>query len=313
MKLLTNVVATTALLLSSAVFAQEETRETLIIEGAEVVDVHDVYQHFPNAKTYKLYLEFDTAATLLSSSSTSKVYDNALTRLDVEFFDADGQLIAGPPLAFDGDLPENIAARPDVSFYADGQSERLIIRDINFGGRSYWPSYTGSAVTGLAGSIFADFSGFPTFIEGSTTATVPYIHFGYTDLNGNSLHFDLEGAIASLSYLVMDADNDGYADDIDLCPASATEETVWFDGWYDSGVTNVVDADGCTVMDHYAACSVEEEQQQTFFSRRSLFSGPSYCEKQVAYGLVSDGTIDYRTARDLRDALYYSAQNGGRR
>lgn len=115
--------------------------------------------------------------------------------------------------------------------------------------------------------------------------------------------------VHTLSYEATDDDGDGVSNEFDLCSTSLTDETVWFDGWYDSGVANVVNADGCTVMDHYAACALEEESSTTTRRFLSFNTGPSYCEKQVAYELVADGTIDYTTARQLCDALYYSSRN----
>lgn len=105
---------------------------------------------------------------------------------------------------------------------------------------------------------------------------------------------------------IADADSDGVADADDACPTSQEADSVMF-GEVDSGVANAFDAEGCSIMDRYAACNADEEQERSF-SRRSFwrYAGPSYCEKQVAYDLVRDGMIDYQAARQLRDALYTS-------
>ncbi|WP_411360732.1 hypothetical protein [Pseudidiomarina sp. YC-516-91] len=119
----------------------------------------------------------------------------------------------------------------------------------------------------------------------------------------------LTGRTTFISYEegVDDSDGDGIADDIDLCSSSLMDETVIFGGWLDSTVTNHVDDSGCTIMDRYAKCTPEEQEQPSRFSRfQPRYSGPSYCEKQVSYGLVDEGIIDYTEARMLRDALYMS-------
>ena len=131
--------------------------------------------------------------------------------------------------------------------------------------------------------------------DGVTAMDVPFQSF-FTFAEGTSIDYEDD-----------DSDGDGVSDEVDLCSASITDETVIFGGWANSGVTNYVDASGCTIMDRYAACQQEVEEQPTRFSRfQPRYSGPSYCEKQVSYSLVDEGIIDYAEARMLRDALYMS-------
>lgn len=93
--------------------------------------------------------------------------------------------------------------------------------------------------------------------------------------------------------MYFDADLDGVADHLDECSMNGGGETVIFNG-YDSGVTNHTTANGCSVMDYYQACET---------SPQNYFSGPSYCETQVAYTLYAQGVIDYSEVRALRTAL----------
>lgn len=126
--------------------------------------------------------------------------------------------------------------------------------------------------------------------------------------------FFASGYSTNVYYGDPDSDGDGVPDVSDACSASLQPEsgTVWFNS-LNSNVTNYVDDSGCTIMDRYAACNVEQEEESTFTRRsRSVYRGPSYCEKQVAYGLVSDGIISYAEARMLRDALYNSYRRGVR-
>jgi hypothetical protein len=168
--------------------------------------------------------------------------------------------------------------------------------------------------------LFASLVGFPTFKLGDQSQVISFYIDRSIDpftenpaaAEQNHFYSDLTGYITSISRIIADADSDGVPDELDDCSASLTNETVWFDGWHDSGVTNYVDADGCTVMDRYAACNAEQEEQEVnrfSFGSSFFYSGPSYCEKQVAYDLVSDGLIDFNEARALRDALYHAARN----
>ena len=110
--------------------------------------------------------------------------------------------------------------------------------------------------------------------------------------------------VTSFGIAVTDGDGDGVADEADLCPVSITDETVSFgDGSVVADVENVYDANGCSIMDRYAACEVAEEEQPVR-GIRSTRSGPSSCEKAVSYDLVADGVISYAEARMLRNALY---------
>lgn len=310
MKLFTVTLAALALSFSALANAQD-SRQTLVIEGIGLGDPLDALAHYPTAANYRIFVEFDTSAVLMSSDPTFKYYDNAVTMFDVKFYDAQDQLVAGPTITFDGDLPENVAARPDVRFSGFGTSLELveIVGSINFNGSSYF--WLEPLLSGTSGTIFSDVTGFPQFVEGPATGvTNGYTHFGYNSLEGIYTHIDVFGTVASLSYLVLDGDGDGVNDDVDLCLASDLSETVLFDGWYDSGVTNYVDSNGCSVIDHYAACEVDEEPVRGI---RSVRSGPSSCEKAVSYDLVADGVISYSEARMLRYALYESSSTSGLR
>lgn len=149
--------------------------------------------------------------------------------------------------------------------------------------------------------------GYPEFVLGETVQAIDLYSWQYdlTDIfdweaepdPDLAIDFGFSGYITSIQALINDADEDGIADEVDQCSASLLDETVSFDG-IDSGVANVVDANGCSVMDHYAAC--EADQQSSGFLG---YSGASYCEQQVAYQLYREGLIDYADVRALRNAL----------
>ncbi|MBG22227.1 MAG: hypothetical protein CMF22_02060 [Idiomarinaceae bacterium] len=157
------------------------------------------------------------------------------------------------------------------------------------------------AIRELEQQIFIENLGYPMIVDGDVAAELFITYF-----LGGPQTFELLGVTQSLNIESNDTDRDGISDALDQCEASIMDPTVVFKGWYDSGVTNYRDSSGCTVMDHYASCPVEEEAPRRGI--RSVRSGPSSCEKAVSYDLVGEGMIDYSEARRLRDALYQSYQ-----
>lgn len=154
------------------------------------------------------------------------------------------------------------------------------------------------ALRELEQQIFIENPGFPMIVDGSVAAELFISYF----VDGSQT-FELSGVTNFIGLETIDSDRDGVRDDLDLCEASILEQTVVFNDWYDSHVTNYRDDSGCTVMDHYAACKVDEEPVRGI---RSVRRGPSSCEKAVSYDLVGDGIINYSEARQLRGALYQS-------
>ncbi|CAB0151113.1 hypothetical protein PSI9734_01528 [Pseudidiomarina piscicola] len=166
--------------------------------------------------------------------------------------------------------------------------------------------------------LFASYGGFPTFLVGDNLqpidlyvdqSTAPVFDDNPTnelpDDNPNDYEAVFYGYTTTISALIQDSDGDGVPDEADNCAASQLDETVIFDGWLNSWVTNYVDESGCSIMDHYAACNAEEEEQSSspwgWF--QPVYSGPNYCETQVVYQLQSSGLIDANEGRMLRRAL----------
>lgn len=305
MKTKSNFLIVAAALLSFAAPAQE-------LSGYFTGDIASAPPVITEAGITSVTVNFtyDTSVPLAGGPSYF-TYNGALKSVTYEFFDAQGQ-----PVAFD--IPTPYVFPPDASplnlagsfDYEDNYSFNTIHYNSNNVNYIAYFNLSDNLVSPLFVQPMGDYPMFqtvtnqPNALFSSLIISGPATGNAWATINLN---------VHTLSYEPIDDDGDGVLNEFDLCSTSLTDETVWFDGWYDSGVTNVVDADGCTVMDHYAACAVEEESNTTIRRFRSFFTGPSYCEKQVAYGLVADGTIDYATARQLRDALYYSAQHSGRR
>lgn len=153
----------------------------------------------------------------------------------------------------------------------------------------------------FTGELFADLSGYPLLIEGETFYPFQYLLFSpYNELEQEQQVSGFYGVATNIQYIDLDADGDGVPDELDVCSPTILNETVEFAS-IDTGVRNVIDEAGCSIMDHYAACPVEEEPTRGI---RSVRRGPSSCEKAVSYDLVAAGLISYAEARMLRDALY---------
>lgn len=293
--------ALSMLALSSTAVAQEVTR-TIEFSG----QISGVYEALSgkDITEFQITLGVDDTVTPSSSSSTSIQHsgNGYLRTLDLAFFDSQGVEVEQP---FDSSYES--ASYSFLTYNADTNDEYLSFNfEIADGGHF---NITFSAP---AGGLYSSFSPDPMLLAEPTQAQFS----SHLHLYEPYAHDDAYGSLLGVNTIYPDDDEDGYPNNVDACPVSILDETVMFDGWYDSGVTNYVDASGCTVMDHYAACEADQEEQEVSrFTRRSssFYSGPSYCEKQVAYGLVSDGLIDYSEARALRDALYYASRHGGDR
>ncbi|MBY6063804.1 hypothetical protein [Pseudidiomarina sediminum] len=146
--------------------------------------------------------------------------------------------------------------------------------------------------------LFASLIPFPTLKEGSLV--YPFTYAVSDELSENEepeFSIGVYGIATNLRYLDVDADGDGVVDSEDACAISLLDEQVTLKGQLLT-VENVVDGNGCSVMDHYAAC--EATQGEGGFL---AYSGASYCEQQVAYQLYREGLIDYSDVRALRNAL----------
>lgn len=249
---------------------------------------------------------YDTTSPL-SGDPSGYTYEGAVVRASYEFRDQQGNPVSLPiPNVFElsaTSIPDNLHG----SFANIGTSFEYSFNTISYTeGSEYYLAYFNLSPNEQP-LIFADTSSWPLFVEvtnePSAFSSVVIIETPGTARTRAELN------VHTVRYidLIADADADGVEDSLDVCPASDLSETVEFDGGLDSGVTNYIDAEGCSIMDHYAKCEpAEQEQEQSFSWFQPVYSGPSYCEKQVAYGLVSDGVIDYSEARALRNALYNS-------
>jgi hypothetical protein len=306
----------------------------LVVEGTLEPGQLSVTNNFPvdnyeSITGFRTEITFETDLMIYRDigNELGKEFDNdgygAIKAIEVFFLDANDDVV--PQTVFPTSIPifepQGGSEGNDYdfqfqNFFAAGEDQ--IDSDRRYQDSNPERCYIGSVCS--VSFTFDVFEEALPFVVDDGQTVVPVEYFGdaahSSRFNYNLMSFEnnmiteasigFDGVLTHTIYLTYpDTDNDGVTDNLDQCVVSLADETVMF-GEYDSNVTNYVDESGCTIMDHYAACEADQEEQG--FTRRSFsfYRGPSYCEKQVAYGLVSDGIIDYSEARMLRDALYRS-------
>lgn len=155
------------------------------------------------------------------------------------------------------------------------------------------PTHFGSVTidyTAAQTPLFEEQNGIFTFTDGAIVADLVF--------NYHNEHIYAEGVTHTVTVTRIDEDSDGVRAD-DQCPASILGGTVSVNG-IETGVDNVLNSSGCTIMDAYAACAAEQGEGGMMFGS---YRGPSYCEQQVAYDFYGEGLIDYTEVRMLRLAL----------
>ncbi|KFZ29121.1 hypothetical protein IDAT_05450 [Pseudidiomarina atlantica] len=295
---------------------------------------------------FELSIEQDLIAPMIVETfGTVDRYEGVEQTFTVKVFDEVGNVIYEEARSsLDGEpdlfsvatslaLPQALQAPPREGFatqlhFADEAGYRRL--DLYLGAVSefyFWDGGPFSAEENMAffqpEPLFASYGGFPTFRVGENLQPIDlYVdrstppNFGDNPTNGipeenpDDYFAVFYGYTTTISALIQDLDGDGIPDETDSCVESLTNETVVFGGGYDSGVTNQVDESGCTIMDRYAACDAEAPPMPPAGPVFSAFTGPSYCETQVAYGLQSEGMIDFTDSRMLRKALYDAYRSG---
>lgn len=318
----------TALVLTATLgtaVAQEPVEQQLSVTGEINYVVHPQLPDFqgpvetPMSFVFTVTEDITDPQPYLSWNPPYYGYNNVTIVLDFELFDAQDNSIFSvtqSTLVPEDGVYDRIAlfseilnATPEQSAVwamigTSSQTNTTLRSEFVLGQNAYRARMT--PYPQASGSLFTTMTPYP--IVDTSVTSYP---FQYTGTLGGQL-FYFEGTANYLSYDGLDFDGDGVANAGDLCSESLLDETAIFKGWYDSGVTNYVDADGCSVMDHYAACEAEE-QEAPRRGIRSVRSGPSNCEKAVSYDLVADGVISYAEARMLRNALYNSYSTMERR
>lgn len=277
--------------------------------------------------TFKAYVFEETEAAELNNEIPfiDYGYEYSVTQVSIEVMTDEGETVFSDSVSFQ--LPHNLSdtqveqptdytysmfsehphgpswAHQHATWFGTSNASPMQARQVELGlsflsrliaGEAYYQPSVDYAEETL---LFVEDSLFPTFIEGSLV--YPFRYHLSNDFGGDAsdLRPGIFGYATHLRYVVLDADGDGILDVDDNCVVSHTDDFVTLNGQLLT-VENVVDAEGCTVMDHYAAC--EAEQGESGFLG---YSGASYCEQQVAYQLYREGLIDYADVRELRTAL----------
>ncbi|MBY6063805.1 hypothetical protein [Pseudidiomarina sediminum] len=249
--------------------------------------------------TFVLEVDVETTALLVYQDPTTKSYTNVVARFETTSSGGGGWIWTFPTPNFD---EGSINA---VTYNKAGDMDSLTIElDFMQSGYRYVEYVT---ITQQAQPFLWLGEGFPLVLSGDYQANVFYDLVAY---DGENLSWQVtgEGYTTSVVGTFSDSDFDGVEDALDQCPNSNLDDTVSF-GEFDSGVPNGVDADGCSLMDYYAACEAEQSEPTGFF--QPTYSGTSYCEQQVGYQAYRDGLIDYTQLRTLRTTLYQYHRSGG--
>lgn len=137
----------------------------------------------------------------------------------------------------------------------------------------------------LHGDLITSYNPYPVFNESPI--------YGYFEFYFSSASEYLNGYGRALSITpeITDTDGDGINDDVDFCPASDLSDTVVV-GTNDSGVTNHLDASGCTITDEINACRVEGQNHGQFVS----------CVSDVADSLKGAGVISGKDKGKIQSA-----------
>ncbi|MDN7127030.1 hypothetical protein J6J08_06515 [Pseudidiomarina sp. 1APR75-33.1] len=333
--LVSGVIAVTSLF-SQPLHAQAPGQQTVVIEGdifeSNIAELQPYQEFFP-LRFVASVGENPATAQLMFDEPNAKFYWSSTFEIAMQIFGPENNLIFEQSLNIEGasgeEFGDNIAA---FTFNSGEESEQMMegafwgallsseagfqIHEVALGNPPFGsgpeePQGETGPVPMLIfpgmGSLFADTTNYPVLATGET-----FQPFQYNFDNDEPM---LEREVAStggfasgialaISYGDLDSDGDGVPDFVDSCPASILNENVLF-GEVDSGVTNRVDENGCSIMDRYAKCEAEaaEEPSSPWGWFQPVYSGPSYCEKQVVYGLQDDGVIDYTEGRMLRNAL----------
>ncbi|CAB0151118.1 hypothetical protein PSI9734_01532 [Pseudidiomarina piscicola] len=300
------LVTVVVLLIPGTTQAQTLT-DTVTIEG-QLTQLENSFQGptalDPGARFVATILQ-DRTTPLSSSTASMKLYETAMLEMEVVFYDELGTPI-GTPIVTSysaATLPSLIRRDAEFTFdpaALDQASYAIEGTDINGRNMESWID-----IDETTQALFTDTSAYPALVEGVVDASFSF--YAMNGDQGRGISVTAAGTVESITIVFIDTDNDGVADYLDQCGNSVASETVMFD-WLDSGVSNYVDEAGCTIMDVYAACEVEEEEQPSspwgWF--QPVYSGPSHCETQVVYQLQADGVIDYTEGRMLRNALSLS-------
>ncbi|MDX1705669.1 hypothetical protein [Pseudidiomarina sp.] len=266
------------LMLASPVSAEEKT---VVIKG-DFVGGH-VYLNGGYANTAMTY-----TATATYDDGTPLVYSYyyyeppAVVSYSVSVYDANGdEVLTREKQVAPGDYNrylftnQNYYSYGDVAYWLSSNSQGWYYYDY-----SYVYLYSP-----IHGDLITSFDPYPVFNEAPTNG---YFQFYFSSA---SEYLNGYGRILSITPEITDTDGDGINDDLDFCPASDLSDTVVV-GTNDSGVTNHLNASGCTITDEINACRVEGQNHGQFVS----------CVSDVTNSLKDAGVISGKEKGKIQSA-----------
>lgn len=341
-----------ASVVSTSALAQQSGQQIVVIEGVLYESNIPALLEYQPPLEFRAEIgeNLDTAVPMSDEGGSYAVFSDATFSISMQVFGPEGEIVFEQTLA--NPTPNDFSNFGQIalfSFAMEGGeqesgsesafwglaslSETSEVHEVRLGGLGFLEGPEGpvgeqqqTSIIPLAPApLFADISNYPVLVTGETSQPFEFTSLvsggetgpiGVLNHNdGNTPHQEgyMAGMATNISYGDLDSDGDGVADAVDKCSPSVLTETVEF-GWIDTGVVNAVGDDGCSLMDRYAKCEADAEEVSSPFSWfRPVYSGPSYCEKQVAYQAVTEGLIGYSEARVLRGELYNFYRSGGDR
>ncbi|MGQ4276554.1 hypothetical protein ACQ5ES_05855 [Pseudidiomarina sp. E22-M8] len=338
---LASVVSTTAL-------AQQSGQQIVVIEGLLFdTSIPALVEYEPPLEfRAEVGENLDTASPVSEGGENGAIYKESTFRISVQVFRSEGEVVFEQELttptpgdftdfgqialfSFGMASEQEFESDPGSAFWglASINDFGYVAHEVRLGGGFYVEGREGPMGEESPGeltvvspdSLFVETTYYPMLRTGETSypfsfrSIVVGDSIGVLSNEGSTSYQEgyMNGMATNISYADLDSDGDGIADAVDKCSPSVLTENVEFGG-IDTGVMNATGDDGCTLMDRYAKCKADAEEQSSPLGLfQPVYSGPSYCEKQVAYQAVSEGLIGYGDARVLRTELYNFYRNGG--
>lgn len=229
----------------------------------------------------------------------TQAYNGALVKLEGTFSGDAIQFISGHPSYFPG-------ANYNRSVFSKANGTEDVTFQVQYqeNGRTVTLGYT---MTQVIEPLVNLTRAYPQLFAGSYRANASYFGSVVDAQQQVVSEVSMQGVVRRISALLGDTDGDGVDDAVDACMYSIQGGEVAL-GPFNSGVDNVMGGDGCSLVDRYMACQADEYDAGAPWLS---YSGPSYCEQQVAYDAYREGMIDYTEVRLLRTMVnqYHRSQN----
>lgn len=240
-----------------------------------------------NQATYLIEVSQQANMPLVYAASSWGQYKDAIEQVTVSIKDAAGNdIIVNQPITVAAEL----TPLANTFYFDQGRYTDFVSWTLNGVTAAGMNSQTKLNLQGPRESLLASTAEFPRFISNPRYVNATLTSSVETAA-GTSLLY-LQGPVTSIQEATLDSDGDGVLDDLDSCPGTDARATVVV-GSNDSGVTNSVDAAGCSIADHVKACFAEANNHGDAVS----------CVSHLAKELRQAGTINGRDQGQLLRSL----------